>query len=154
MLWKRLPEWHSLYPQPRRRGGWRIGLLIGGSALALLLMLGLGVLLGSQIYTTQAAAASSGGTVSQSNTGFDPGGPISFQSSGQTVASNPGPGPAGRVCLAHSDIGKWQHHYGENCRRICGDDPHDLDYSVQQKWAVSRPSLGHGRQHHQGYGYP
>ena len=40
--------------------------------------------------------AGSAATVSQTNTGFDPGGPISFQSSGQTLAGNPGPGPAGQ----------------------------------------------------------
>jgi hypothetical protein len=82
-----VPIWQDQYqhsPPRRRRFRW---LLVGGAALALLLALGLGALLGSQFLSAQAAAA--GGTSNQ-GTGFVPGGPISFQSGGQMLAGTPG----------------------------------------------------------------
>jgi hypothetical protein len=83
-----VPIWQDQYHPPprRRRFGW---LLVGGSALALLLALGLGALLGSQFFSAQAAAAASGGASNQ-GVGFSPGGPISFQNGGQMLAGTPG----------------------------------------------------------------
>jgi hypothetical protein len=84
-----VPIWQDQYhhpPPPRRRLRW---LLVGGAALALVLTLGLGALLGSQFFSAQAAAAASGGTSNQ-GAGLAPGGPISFQSGGQMLAGTPG----------------------------------------------------------------
>jgi hypothetical protein len=82
-----VPIWQDQYQHPpptRRRFRW---LLVGGAALALLLALGLGALLGSQFLSAQAAAT--GGTSNQ-GAGFVPGGPISFQNGGQMLAGTPG----------------------------------------------------------------
>jgi Domain of unknown function (DUF5666) len=81
-----VPIWQDQHhhPPPRRRFRW---LLVGGAALALLLALGLGALLGSQFLNAQAAAS---GGASNQGTGFAPGGPISFQNSGQMLAGTPG----------------------------------------------------------------
>lgn len=83
------PNWPNQYPppKPRSRGRW---LLIGGIALALLLTLGVGALLGSHIGTAQAASVTSSGANSQ-GVGFTPGGPISFQTGGGTLANTAGP---------------------------------------------------------------
>ena len=82
------PVWLSQYPPPRRRGP-KKWLLIGGATLALLLALGVGALVGSQIATTQAAAATSGGS-NLSGAGPGPGGPLSFQAGQGTLAGAPG----------------------------------------------------------------
>ena len=80
-----VPTWQNQYhPPPQRRPLWR-WLLVGGAALALLLALGVGALLGSQIGSTQAAAS---GGASNQGAGFAPGGPISFQS--EMLAGTPG----------------------------------------------------------------
>ncbi|MGO8946986.1 MAG: DUF5666 domain-containing protein [Ktedonobacterales bacterium] len=91
------PNWQNQYPPPPRRSSWSKWLLLGGVALALLLTLGVGVLLGSHIGTAQAASVASSGTSSQ-GANFVPGGPISFHSSGETLASTPGSlgGPQGQ----------------------------------------------------------
>jgi hypothetical protein len=84
-----VPIWQDQFHHPpptRRRFRW---LLLGGGALALLLALGLGALLGSQFLSAQAAAATSGSAGNQ-GTGFTPGGPISFQTGGQMLAGTPG----------------------------------------------------------------
>jgi len=82
------PVWLSQYPPPRR-GGPKKWLLIGGATLALLLALGVGALVGSQIATTQAAAATSGG-LTHLGSGPGPGGPLSFQAGQGTLAGPPG----------------------------------------------------------------
>jgi hypothetical protein len=82
-----VPNWQDQYQHPpprRRRFRW---LLVGGGALALLLALGLGALLGSQFFNAQAAASGSAGN---QGAGFTPGGPISFQTGGQMLAGTPG----------------------------------------------------------------
>jgi len=84
-----VPTWLSQYPPPRRHSPKR-WVLVGGATLALLLALGVGALVGSQIATSQAAAATTGGS-NLSGAGQGPGGPLSFQAPGNTLAGTPGP---------------------------------------------------------------
>ncbi len=90
-----VPNWQSQAPPPPRHGSWRKWLLIGGIALAFLLTLGLGAVLGSQIGTTQAASVAPASTTNQS-AGGSPGGPISFQAGSQTLPNAPSPGGQGQ----------------------------------------------------------
>jgi hypothetical protein len=86
-----VPYWQD-QPPPLRRP-WRRWLLIGGIALAFALTLGLGVLLGSQVFAANAAAATGGAgslAVFNQGTGQGPGGPVSFQSGSQGLAGTPG----------------------------------------------------------------
>jgi hypothetical protein len=76
---------------PRRP--WRRWLLIGGIALAFALTLGLGTLLGSQVFAANAAASNGGNgslAVFNQGAGQGPGGPMSFQSGSQGPAGTPG----------------------------------------------------------------
>jgi Domain of unknown function (DUF5666) len=92
-----VPNWQD-QPPPLHRP-WRRWLLIGGIALAFTLTLGLGALLGSQMFAAHAAASSgSNGSLAVFNQGAGqgPGGPISFQSGSQGLAGTPG---AGAPCV-------------------------------------------------------
>jgi hypothetical protein len=84
-----VPVWLSQYPPPRRAGP-KKWLVVGGATLALLLALGVGALVGSQIATTHAAAATAGGS-SLSASGPGPGGPLNFQAGSGPLAGTPGP---------------------------------------------------------------
>jgi len=85
-----VPTWLSQYPPPRRHSPKR-WVLVGGATLALLLALGVGALVGSQIATSAAAAAATTGGSNLSGAGQGPGGPLSFQAPGNTLAGTPGP---------------------------------------------------------------
>jgi hypothetical protein len=86
-----VPTWQD-QPPPLRRP-WRRWLLIGGIALAFALTLGLGALLGRQVFAANAAGSTGGNgslAVFNQGTGQGPGGPISFQSGSQDLAGTPG----------------------------------------------------------------
>lgn len=86
-----VPNWQGEQPAPRHP--WRRWLLIGVMALAFVLALGLGALLGSQVFAANAAGSSGGnGSLAAINQGGGqgPGGPLGFQSDSRILAGTPG----------------------------------------------------------------